>query len=146
MNHLKLSFEPQAPREERLVVYEAIIEFNRSVTNDRDYSPIVIFLRDDSDTIKGGLLGETWGGWFHLQFLWIAESFRSKGYGSQLLQVAEAEARAKGCRNAFLQTFSFQARPFYERFGYEVFGMLDYPKGHTFYFMKKALIGEDTKA
>jgi hypothetical protein len=40
----------------------------------------------------------------------------------------------------FLSTFSFQARPFYERFGYEVFGELpDYPEGHSLYFMKKML-------
>jgi endonuclease/exonuclease/phosphatase (EEP) superfamily protein YafD len=37
-------------------------------------------------------------------------------------------------------TFSFQARPFYEKFGYEVFATLeDYPPGHRKYFLRKAL-------
>ena len=39
----------------------------------------------------------------------------------------------------FLTTLSFQARPFYERFGYEVFGELpDHPAGHILYIMKNS--------
>jgi hypothetical protein len=38
----------------------------------------------------------------------------------------------------WLDTFSFQARPFYEKLGYEVFGQLeDYPRGHSRYFLQK---------
>jgi hypothetical protein len=41
---------------------------------------------------------------------------------------------------AFLDTFSFQARPFYEKLGYHVFGMLEnHPAGHQHYFMTKQL-------
>ena len=47
------------------------------------------------------------------------------------MQAMEAEAIRRGCRGAYLDTFSYQARPFYERLGYEVFGTLDdYPAGH----------------
>jgi hypothetical protein len=54
---------------------------------------------------------------------------------------AEREAMARRCRNAWLDTFEFQARGFYERLGYSCFGELkDYPKGFSRYFMKKALI------
>jgi ribosomal protein S18 acetylase RimI-like enzyme len=56
------------------------------------------------------------------------------------MEVAEGEARAHGCHYAFLETFSFQARPFYERFGYEVIGTLDnYPAGEQHFVMKKQL-------
>jgi ribosomal protein S18 acetylase RimI-like enzyme len=65
---------------------------------------------------------------------------RLRGYGERLLRAAEEEARMQGCRGVCLSTFSFQARPFYERFGYEVFGELaDYPAGHAYYFLKKTL-------
>jgi GNAT superfamily N-acetyltransferase len=75
----------------------------------------------------------------------VAEPPRGHGYGERLLQAAEKEARTHGCRGVFLSTFSFQARPFYERFGYEVFGELpDYPTGHAYYFMKKALPDAET--
>jgi hypothetical protein len=51
----------------------------------------------------------------------------------------EVEARRRGCHSAYLDTFDYQARPFYEKLGYVVFGTLeDYPKGHQrFYMMKK---------
>jgi GNAT superfamily N-acetyltransferase len=73
-----------------------------------------------------------------LSLLWVAEPLRGQGYRRRILQAAEEEARAQGCRGVFLSTFSFQARPFYEKFGYEVFGEIpDYPIGHAFYFLKK---------
>lgn len=66
------------------------------------------------------------------------ELIRGQGVGRQLLGRAEAEAAARGCRNAHLDTFSFQARGFYESLGYEVFGALgDYPPGHSRYFLHK---------
>ena len=52
----------------------------------------------------------------------------------------ERLAHERRCSYCYLDTFSFQARPFYEKLGYKVFGTLeDHPKGHTHYFMKKAL-------
>jgi hypothetical protein len=53
---------------------------------------------------------------------------------------AELYAVERGCTDAFLDTFSFQARPFYEKLGYRVFGMLEnHPAGHQHYFMTKQL-------
>ena len=53
---------------------------------------------------------------------------------------AEAEARARGCVGAWLDTFGFQARPFYEALGYAVFGALeDQPPGHRRYVLMKRL-------
>jgi hypothetical protein len=38
----------------------------------------------------------------------------------------------------FLDTFSFQARGFYEKLGYRAVGVLDnHPAGHQHYFMTK---------
>jgi len=57
-----------------------------------------------------------------------------------LLEAAEDEARSQGCGGVFLSTFSFQARPFYERFGYEIIADVpDYPAGHTYHVLKKTL-------
>jgi hypothetical protein len=50
------------------------------------------------------------------------------------------EARWRGARNAYLDTFSFQAPDFYQRHGYRVFGeLVDFPPGHTRYYMTKQL-------
>ena len=56
------------------------------------------------------------------------------------MEQAEREAIRRGCRTIWLDTFTFQARGFYERLGYSVFGTLeDYPPGHSRFFLKKSL-------
>jgi len=58
-----------------------------------------------------------------------------------LLGVIEAEAVRSGCRYAHLDTYSFEARPFYEKHGYSLFAALDdYPVGFRKYFLKKRLL------
>jgi hypothetical protein len=52
---------------------------------------------------------------------------------------AEGRARERGCHSAWLDTFSFQARGFYEKLGYEEFGRLEYPPDHYRHFMRKRL-------
>jgi GNAT superfamily N-acetyltransferase len=140
MSKITITSEPNASAEDLAAVEYQINEFNMRVTGDRDYHLIALFLRDESRKIMGGIIGHVWGGWLRVAFLWVDESLRGQGYGGQLLQRAEDEARGYGCKNAHLETFSFQARPFYERFGYQIIGELpDYPPGHTWYFLRKAL-------
>jgi hypothetical protein len=56
------------------------------------------------------------------------------------MQAAEREARARGCQQLILGSFSFQAPPFYQGLGYEVFAMLDeHPRGHRLYMLYKRL-------
>jgi len=135
---MHITSEPDASREDRSVIGNAIDNYNIRVTGDAVYFPVNHFLRDDSGTIRGGVLADLWGGWLHVRSLWVEEGLRKQGYGSQLLTACEAEARAKGARHAHVETFSFQARPLYERHGYQVFGELnDYPPGHSYYFLRK---------
>jgi GNAT superfamily N-acetyltransferase len=62
------------------------------------------------------------------------------GHGSRLLREAEAFALARGCRNAYVDTFDHQARPFYERHGNALFGTLEgYPPGSRQHFLRKDL-------
>ncbi len=76
----------------------------------------------------------------HITYLWIVEMLRGQGYGTRLIGAAEDEARAHGCHHAFVETFSFQARPFYEQLGYQVIPTLDdYPAGEQHFILKKQL-------
>ncbi len=140
MRNLRITSEPQASPEDTAIIRDGLARCNVAATQHTYYSPLAILLRDDRDAVLGGALGDVWGGWLDLTFLWVAEPLRGKGYGVRLLHAAEHEARALGCQGVFLETLGFQARPFYERYGYEVFAELpDRPAGYTSYFMQKIL-------
>lgn len=57
-----------------------------------------------------------------MDIFWLHEDLRGQGYGTQLLQMAEQEAIARGCHQAHLDTFEFQAPGFYEKHGYQCWG------------------------
>jgi GNAT superfamily N-acetyltransferase len=140
VSDLRIISEPHCSQENATFVRDSLALFNVGVTGDSYYSPLAIFLRDDRDAVLGGALGHVWGGWLDLSILWVAEPFRGQGYGARLLRAAEDEARMQGCHGVFLTTFSFQAPGFYEKFGYEaVANIPDYPKGHSYYVLKKSL-------
>ncbi|CAM3239750.1 GNAT family N-acetyltransferase [Filibacter tadaridae] len=95
-------------------------------------------LKNDNGEIMGGITGDMFWRHMHIDFLWVGESVREKGYGSILLGKIESVARAKGCRLIHLDTFSFQAPAFYQKNGYEIFGVIeDHPKGFSQYFLQK---------
>jgi GNAT superfamily N-acetyltransferase len=107
---------------------------------EREWAPHNFFLRDGEGEILGGALGNIWGDWMYLAYLWVDRSMRGNGHATRMMQAAEEHAIAKGCGNAFLGTFSFQARPLYEKLGYQVVGEeKDYPKGHSHYLMTKRI-------
>lgn len=114
--------------------------FNRSRIPDRGYLPLAFTLFDAGGEFAGGLTGYLAYGWLFIDLLWVAERARSQNQGRALMLAAEEEGRARGCRHAWLDTFSFQARAFYEKLGYVVFGELpDFPPGHQRYFLRKDL-------
>ena len=55
--------------------------------------------------------------WLLVELLFVPDSLRARGLGSELMKRAETEALARGCHSAWLDTFEFQAREFYERIG-----------------------------
>ncbi len=115
--------------------------FNARATGLPDQQPLRIGARDASGALVGGVVGSTWAGWLYVTILWVDEPCRGSGLGSRLMAAAEREAVARGCRNACLTTFSYQAGAFYERLGYEVFGRLeDYPEGESLGFLRKRLV------
>ena len=124
----------------RAAILDGLRAFNRRHAEAPGFEPLVLSARDEGGEIVGGLVGVCGWHWLHVDLLWVDEAHRGAGVGRRLLREAEAEARRRGVRHVDLDTFDFQARPFYEREGYVVFGALeDYPPGHTRYFMKKDL-------
>jgi GNAT superfamily N-acetyltransferase len=119
---------------------EQLYAFNVAATGVEDGRELALFLRDDRGQIMAGLYGHTWGGCLDVRELWVRGDSRGRGYGRALIEAAEHEARARGCRQATLETHSFQAPEFYRKLGWEVFGVLDdYPAGHRKYYLRKSL-------
>jgi GNAT superfamily N-acetyltransferase len=90
---------------------EQIFAYNMARTSYHDGRDLAFIVRDERGAIVAGLSGWTWGGMMKIQYLWVREDYRGKDYGSRLLQAAEAEGRARGCRQVALDTHSFQLTP-----------------------------------
>ncbi|WP_462170873.1 GNAT family N-acetyltransferase [Pseudoalteromonas xiamenensis] len=120
---------------------QQLIAFNRAHWDVTVKEAISATLRDEQEQIIAGLSGMTFGNWLHIERLWVSDRLRGQGIGSELLQVVENEAIARGCRFALLDTLEFQAKPFYERHGYHVeWVQTQYPLNGQKYFMTKTLV------
>ena len=142
---ITLEIEPKDAEVHALV--QGLVQFNLSRVEVENWQRLVLLLRDPTGVLQGGILGYTHWQWLFISHLWVAKALRSQGYGRSLITRAEEEALRRGCGHAHLDTFSFQARGFYEGLGYTVFGQLaDYPPGHTRYFLRKTLGSSGSEA
>jgi GNAT superfamily N-acetyltransferase len=99
-----------------------------------------VFARDDHGKVVGGIRANAFWGYLCIELLWLSEEARGSGAGRQLVQRAEAFASQHGFRHARVETTSFQAKPFYEKLGYKVHGVLnDFPEGHKSFYLHKDL-------
>jgi len=122
------------------IIGRGLQNYNIEQTKDKKFQRLCFVLQGSDQKIVGGILGEVYWGWFYIDLLWVQEKLRGHGYGHRLLVTAEDEARKKGAKHAYLDTFSFQVPDFYKQHGYQTFGELsDFPPGHQRYFMSKNL-------
>ena len=115
--------------------------FNDNTVGEARREPFALTIQaPGAGEILGGLWAYSLWGSFYINMVIVPEPDRRRGLGAELMAQAEREARARGCAHMWLDTFAFQARAFYERLSFEVFGRLDglapyYPR----YFMQKPL-------
>jgi GNAT superfamily N-acetyltransferase len=98
------------------------------------------FIRDENGKIVGGCAGDNMYGCLYVGQLWIDESLRGKGYGTQLMQKAEALAKESGCNFMAVNTFDWEALDFYKKLGFFVeFERKGFDNDSIFYFLRKDL-------
>lgn len=104
-----------------------------------DQPGFAVFIRDsETKAAIGGLYATDGYGWAFIRYLAIPENLRGQGLGQRLIAEAEKIARDRGYIGLWLDTFEFQARPFYEKLGFVVFGQLEgAPGAIARYFLKK---------
>ncbi len=119
-------------------IVDALKAHNREYARP-DLRKLSVVVRDSSGVIQAGLLGQTHWGCLRIDILWVDDSCRGQGLGAQMLDAALSESGARGCASAVVETMAFQARDFYEKQGFEVFGTLDggRPELTCFYLRKK---------
>jgi GNAT superfamily N-acetyltransferase len=125
MDNPTVIFDPHAAGDLRNIVQTIVDNHNVAITGQAEWYPVAFFLKNQNGEVLGGLLGDIWAAWLHIITLAVAAPVRGHGFGKELMMRAELYAVERGCTDAFLDTFSFQARPFYEKLGYRVFGMLE---------------------
>lgn len=131
-------------QEDSRFICERLIAYNLQhipQTQPARFTSIARKILDENGEIIAGCIAEIYY-WdiMELCVLWVDANHRKQGLGSRLLREAEAAAAGRGCSLIYLDTFDFQAKDFYLRHGYEVFGVLeDCPEGHCRYYLKKKL-------
>lgn len=122
-----------------------IVEYNKKVapfTQSKDFIGINRVIKNENDEIIAGCNSYMYC-WdtLYIDVLWINENYRKKGYGSLLLQEIEKVSIENGCKLMHLTTFDFQAKDFYLKHGYEIYGILNYKHmGFNCYSMKKEIL------
>lgn len=122
-------------------VLAALVANEMASGRDGGYQPYAVLLRDEPDgPVTGGLYGYQLFDWLFIQYVAVPPSQKGKGLGSELMARAEAWARSRGLAGLWLDTFAFQAKDFYEKLGFSVFGEIDdHPRGSRRHFLMKRL-------
>jgi len=143
VNIITVSQEDRPAQADVAAINAWIVDYNFAQVGDHWKGRLTILARDAGGQLVGGLLGFTDRGWARIEIVVVAEHSRRQGIGTQLLAAAEAEAGKRGCHDAWLDTFSFQALSFYQQRGYSIFGQLEsYPDRHVRYFLRKRLAAD----
>ncbi len=109
-----------SPSAERLSIIRAgLVEHNTPHLEGCQREDFAFFSYDENGKENGGIYADIWGNWLYTKFLWVDKSTQGKGIGKQLLEQVEEYARSQGCKYAHVATCAFQAKPFYEKCGYE---------------------------
>lgn len=122
-------------------MWAPLLEFNERAVGNASARTLAILLKHPTtDEFIGGLWGRSLWGSLFIDIVFVPEALRGNGIGTSLLRQAEQEAVRRGCRDMWTDTYAFQARPFYEKSGFAVFGVLDGPAPiFPRFFLKKSI-------
>lgn len=140
---MQLSITHEVSSAERDELLAGLRKYNNQFIDSCAWGQLGLFSRNDKGDMIGGLIGANRGLWLCVDFLWVSEEARGSGLGSQLLHQAEQEAIRLGCNSVLLDTFSFQALPFYIKQGYTLQMTLNHfpaPGIQRHYLTKTALV------
>jgi len=126
------------------IISKGIQSFNQlHIPDDVVFEPdtkFAAFAKDENGKVLGGVRATAFWNYCILELLWLSDDTRGQGVGNKLMDAAEHFAKEKGFQYMRTEPLSFQAKPFYEKRGYKVYGeLVDCPKGHVTYCLVKDL-------
>ncbi len=96
------------------------------------------FLAFDKDNLIGGAIGYEQYNWYYLDLMYVNENYRDQGIGTKLLKQIDEYVKANNLSGIRTETWDFQAKGFYEKNGFVVFGEINNcPPGTIEYHLKK---------
>jgi GNAT superfamily N-acetyltransferase len=141
---LRVELDEHPRPDDARVVSQGLLDFNRAVIGDANEVQLGVFVRDAAGRVVGGLLGHVRWKWVYVAKLWLPDELRGHGVGTRVMRELEVYARRHGCLGIYLDTFEYQALPFYEKLGYEQFGVLEgYPPGYRQFHLTKTIKNEE---
>jgi GNAT superfamily N-acetyltransferase len=131
----------EVSQQELISITAPLTEYNLQNGPPPNFKNVALRIQDTDGKAVGGLWGRAAYDWLFVEYLAIPTDLRRTGLGRTLMQKAEEIALEHGCIGVWLDTFAFQARPFYEKLGYKCFGQIDdHPRGSARYFLQKRLV------
>ncbi len=131
-------------KDDERYICDRLVEYNLGQvpkTQKIDFVFINKKIVDKDNNIMAGCIAKMYC-WnvLYIDILWVDEVYRKQGLGSKLLKEIERIALEENCKLIHLDTFDFQAKDFYIKHSYEVFGVLeDCPENHCRYYLEKVL-------
>lgn len=123
----------------------AITKFNLKnlpPNSSKNMIPLGYVIKKNAFSLIGGITGRLLlGNCLSIEILWVEPEHRNQGYATKLLLTIEEAAQRNGSKLSQVDTFDFQALEFYQKNGYELFGVLeDCPcPGNKRYYLKKVI-------
>ena len=140
MTGLRIDLEERPHADDARIVNQGLLEFNRAVIGDANEVQLAVFVREGSGRVIGGLLGHVRWRWVYVAKFWLPDELRGQGVGTRVMAAVEDYARRHDCLGIYLDTFEYQALPFYEKLGYVQFGVLEgYPPGYRQFHLRKTI-------
>ena len=140
---LKIKFEKidgEPDEADKKVMVDGMLAYHASHGHERKVEHYSALAKNEQGKLVGVVMVSfLWNG-MEIGSLWVDETSRKQGLGRELMEMAEAEGKRRGCDFAYTNTFTWQAPKFYEKLGYEEYGKLeDFPPGNTLSYYRKSL-------
>lgn len=137
---MKITYEKIPDSKDINTLTQGIIDYAAAKKNHKPMEPFAFFIRDTKGNIVAGCNGNFGYDWVYVDQLWVAESYRDQGYGSELMKSAEELGKKKGCIFAAVNTMDWEAPDFYQKLGYQIeFERHGLAKNSVFYYLRKTI-------